>query len=155
MSVNLTLSASVLEASQSLRSLTGTPQKSINTFVVAMAVVTVAIVVHHCCSCGIGGVKRRKVLCMPPRDASCRRRVCDNRGHVDVKGVRPRVSAARSGEAEGWVVGNGWKRSRMLQRGAKLCIDGRRGRECVGFESLRPHASATHWGMQGSEYTEL
>jgi hypothetical protein len=37
----------------------------------------------------------------------------------------------------------------------KLYKSGHWGRECIGFASLRPHASAARLGIQGKSYTEL
>ncbi|KAH8984490.1 hypothetical protein EDB86DRAFT_2833511 [Lactarius hatsudake] len=44
-------------------------------------------------------------------------------------------------EPKGWVVGSGRKRSRTIQRSAKLWISGHRGRERVGLELLRSRTS--------------
>ncbi|KAH8978531.1 hypothetical protein EDB86DRAFT_3248946 [Lactarius hatsudake] len=58
-------------------------------------------------------------------------------------------------EPASWVVASDRKQSRTLQRSAKLCRSGRLGWECVGFELLRPRASAACWGTQGMNLTEL
>ncbi|KAH8981095.1 hypothetical protein EDB86DRAFT_2835041 [Lactarius hatsudake] len=58
-------------------------------------------------------------------------------------------------ESASWVVASDQKQSRTLQRSAKLRRSGRLGRERIGFELLRPCASAARWGMQGMNLTEL
>ncbi|KAH8982453.1 hypothetical protein EDB86DRAFT_3126730 [Lactarius hatsudake] len=58
-------------------------------------------------------------------------------------------------EPASWVVASDRKQSRTLQRSAKLRRSGRLGQERVGFELLRPRASAARWGMQGMNLTEL
>ncbi|KAH9027532.1 hypothetical protein EDB83DRAFT_2319687 [Lactarius deliciosus] len=58
-------------------------------------------------------------------------------------------------EPAGWVVASDQKRSRTLQRSAKLRRGGYLGRERVEFELLRPRASAARWATQGMSLTEL
>ncbi len=55
----------------------------------------------------------------------------------------------------GWVVKSGQKRSHTLPCSAQIRTGGHRGQERVELVSLRPHASAAHWGMQEVSYTEL
>ncbi|KAH8991692.1 hypothetical protein EDB92DRAFT_1816237 [Lactarius akahatsu] len=58
-------------------------------------------------------------------------------------------------EPEGLVVTSDRKRLRTLARGAKLRRDGCQGWKRVGFQSLRPRASAARWGTQVMSLTEL
>ncbi|KAH8981660.1 hypothetical protein EDB92DRAFT_1969921 [Lactarius akahatsu] len=58
-------------------------------------------------------------------------------------------------EPKGRVVASDRKRSRTLARGANLRRGGRRGSKCVGFQSLRPCASAARLGTQGINLNEL
>ncbi|KAH8978468.1 hypothetical protein EDB92DRAFT_2108007 [Lactarius akahatsu] len=50
-----------------------------------------------------------------------------------------------------WVVAGDRKRSRTLARDTKICRGGRRGRQHVKLESLRPHEGAARWGRRGGE----
>ncbi|KAH8978676.1 hypothetical protein EDB92DRAFT_1821438 [Lactarius akahatsu] len=50
-----------------------------------------------------------------------------------------------------WVVAGDHKRSRTLARDTKICRGGRRGRQHVKLESLRPREGAARWGRRGGE----
>ncbi|KAH8977760.1 hypothetical protein EDB92DRAFT_2108417 [Lactarius akahatsu] len=50
-----------------------------------------------------------------------------------------------------WVVAGDCKRSRTLARDTKICRGGRRGRQHVKLESLRPREGAARWGRRGGE----
>ncbi|KAH9046201.1 hypothetical protein EDB84DRAFT_1629048 [Lactarius hengduanensis] len=87
-----------------------------------------------------GGVKWHKWARMPPRGARCRR--CGEVGNRNI---------GLHGALLVWVVAGDHKRSRTLPRDTKLCRRGRRGRQHVKLESLRPREGAACWGTRGRE----